>query len=175
MKKEVIRIGDKVKIINAEKFVRCGYPMDFKDTKDRMLNENFERIVEIKRMIMEAIKGSPIEEFEDEDYFDSRKPPFESLKEQIAGVFAFACVNYHGFGGNERKIYTVQIERPFDLNCIVIGKKTVITGKRCGGYDSDGWFPYLEDWKSHVVLEVSTKQCCQSFWIEAKNVEKVEK
>lgn len=171
--KEVFRIGDEVRIINPEKFVRCGYPMDFEEIKDQMMNENGKKIREIKRMIMEAVKGPPIEEFEDESYFDSEKPFSKNLKERIVEIFASAYMNYHGFGGNERKIYAVASEGIYCQDCIVMGKKIVITGERCGRYDSYGNIPCLENRKSHIILKVMPEKHGQSFWIEAKNVEKV--
>jgi len=96
------------------------------------------------------------------------------------------------FGGNLRSLHTRVEPALKDVECRVVGRKTVKTGTRyaatSSGPDYDGEYDYapggLENEQTHVLLEfrpvcaldelmvTSTEDVLPRLWIEAKNVTK---
>lgn len=129
-------------------------------------------------------------------HFDraAREVSHWDMKRVVSGL-ASHWLKLKGFGGNVRSIHTFRDDslKP-DMECQVVGRKTVKTGTRypatsspSGGWDYPAEYDYepggLEDCQTHVLLEF--RPVCAldwalavspdeggELWIEAKNVVK---
>ncbi len=139
----VIRVGDIVKIITPDIFVRCGYPFDQRAATEHLIDHY--------RADIDAL----IDKVDPNPKYANRYVP-EADYRALCGRLARIVAQRDGFGGNERTIYTERDERLTGLRCSVMGKKIHKTGRRVppGGeyYDEPG---YLADEKTHIVLTVS--------------------
>lgn len=143
-KKPVYRHGDKVRIVNPEFFIRCGYATDFWETLKETEN-NKELIEKVDNFIKESV-GSIGELAE------------AKVRSKILAALNYGFVAKKGLG-NERKIYTKVVEAYRDKIFTVYRKKVVKTGVRYHerGNDEDGYDPsYLYQEKSHVILYLSS-------------------
>jgi len=167
-KREVIRRGDVVRIVNPEFFIRCGYPLSLKDGI---------------KMIMEDEKGlkalcdavDVILRDDDKDVRDSKSPTgfinmFNSRAfsfghtsrnfRNIVKILAYYKIRSKNFGGRERRILTKKIEGAKGHDFKVLSKKMVVTGNYIPGSragstpygDYEAEPPYLDDQKSHMIL-----------------------
>lgn len=158
-KRTVIRVGDKVMIVNPRFIVRVGYPLTFKDL---------------------------IPEFENHPKLDEAASLlgilFTNRKSKIARDFIVGCskamVRVRGFGGKERQIF-YQDGIPFHLHehevTEVFGKRVVKTGiyyPPTGGYDYFGEYDRepggLSNERTHILLMTVFGE------IESTDVEKVD-
>lgn len=169
-KASIIRVYDKVKVINPEFFVRCGYP---KCQKDEMKTVYREFGPQIKAMIC-SNRGDRL--FEGED----------RLFEKVCREIAYARLRNTGFGGPNRSIYTERLEEHMGECFSVVGIRFCKTGEYYppsrSTYESDDYDPGgLCDEKTHKILSLSplAKRLASGFFmgdkplmIEASNVEK---
>lgn len=156
-RKDVIRVHDRVRIINPESFVRCGYPLTKQMMKDSMTPEELEAIHTMFKTFGVHTKFAPDWKGLMGD-FKMENSALEGVKDLIAGL----KLREQGWGGKERKIYTEPL--PHLLNAVgtVQSKRTVKTGTYRHGscYSSyyDGYDdyepPYLDQVESHVILTV---------------------
>jgi len=180
----IIRVGDQVKVIKPDFFVRCGYRMSFEEGR-KYVRESYDE--EIARFIEQFyFTRSPYRlgrtlKSNDED---RTSPTFR----KIVDALAYEYIRSQGFGGNERTIHT--IHAPDYEGCIlwVDDIKRVVTGTYSpghswGGIDFNGYDPpMLENQKHHKILLCSPlsgvffnsgKNGVLNHDIEAVNVEKV--
>lgn len=164
MRKDVIRIGDTVRIVNPEFFLRCGYPLSLKDGMDMIINDE-ETMTALGQGIDKALGRKCNVSLKEELFGLSAtiRPTRISYDiQKIIRLLAYYRIKNEGFGGNERKIFTKRVESAKDHEFKVIGKKTVTTGvyvPSSGGYNSwSGEYDYdpayLDSMKAHVILEL---------------------
>jgi hypothetical protein len=159
IKPKTVEVGDTVKIIIPDLFIRCGYPMTKEDAinaispKEHSLLHEF--LIECKFGLDVAYKFHPI--------------------------MAYMILQREGFGGRERKIHTENHPIFKDATGIVIEKKFVRTGEYYGssGNGTEDYEPGgLTGACTHVILNLdirySTEHITNGYaerWIERKNVE----
>lgn len=184
-RKNIIRVGDHVKIVTPELFVRCGYPLTKQIVKDTLITE--EQKQAIWKMLNEfGIKkqtiddGTPLLDYTDALNADNK---FSDILDIMAGNI----LREKKWGGRERKIYTKRQEELIGKEVVVWDKKVVKTGKYVpswggydyyyGGYEYDP--AYLSDEKTNVIykishpLDVDLVHTLEGLWIEKRCVEKI--
>jgi hypothetical protein len=155
-KKNIIRAGDKVKIVNPEVVIRCGYPLDVdtviktlitKEQRDsiRSMMETFGCKADADEFLMPQV----LSEETDDDYW------------KILTIMAYRILKQNKFGGKERTLHTETKESLRNKIGYVREKKVVKTGKYHPGgaeYSYDGEYDYcpayLQNEKSHVLCKV---------------------
>lgn len=145
MNKSKIKVGDLVRIVNPQIFVRCGYPLCLKDVIES-IDQNI-AIDAIKRLT-----GIP----------DQRPLKITSRVERairdINKGLAYALMLSKGFGGSERRIYTREDSSHLNAIVKVESKRQVVTGNRypgCGPgyYGDEAEGPSLENQQRHTLLK----------------------
>lgn len=168
MKKQVFKIGEKVKIINPEFFIRCGYNLTIQDGLNMITPE--ERQVILKML-------------DKKSQFNYSYHGGDKIFDKILNEIAYSKIRGMGFGGKERKIFTKRIENLTNGTGTIISKKTVKTGKYESGYVS-GWEtpeynpPFLGNEKTHIILSLDLVENPDEIYLDAlrieeKNVEKI--
>jgi hypothetical protein len=165
-KRKYPEIGNRIRIINPEFFVRCGYPMDLHEEKNRIYQDYGDQI---QNFITQLIPPS----------WDG--PYIDHTALEIAKALSYYSAKVNHFGGNERRIFTETHGGLKGKEFYVIGRKTVKTGTyvpggRSGGYEYDEWeAPYLANEETHIILLLDKNRVpfFNSFeqMIEARNVE----
>ncbi len=174
----IIRIGDKVKIITPEFFVRCGYDNDHKSACEYVTSNYCDQIV---KFILES-EYAPTPSlgiYKLNDIADS------FLFKKIVSALAYERVGQLRASGMERKIYNQQEKwlkgKTFFVNDIFFCK----TGVYChpsGGYNYWGEYDYnpggLSAEKTHKILVLTNIPIISVYdspvnAIKAINVEKV--
>lgn len=181
MKKQVFKVGDRVKIINPEIILRVGYPLDKKAVKTTVFKADQKN--EIRNLINKfgfyssAFPGSDRAKLFDFSYFDD-------IFDQIEDVLAYFTLRKLGFGGRERTLHTVIYPELKDQIGFISDKNVVKTGtyeygRAYSEIDYDP--PYLSNVKSHVILYLGNIIIPEKYLsyncalaIEDKNVERVE-
>jgi len=177
---KIIRVGDMVKVINPQLFIRCGYPMSFKDSVEEVKKEHGDKI----RNFMLNIEGIT----------RNNSPLFAkyTLKERITdenktflkivNALAYDHIRRKGFGGRVRQIFTKEDTRWQDEELLVDNIKFVKTGVYVKGgtyYTYDEPYPEyepscLDDEATHKILGLSRVTNRQySNWVRKKGVLKV--
>jgi hypothetical protein len=170
-KKEVIRVGDTVKIVNSDIIYRVGYLK----SKECILRNHLKEsdIVKIEEFI--GSFGIPKN---NENVFD-----------KIADALAYGILKADHFGGNVRSIHSENKPEYLGLEGTVIDRKVVKTGTYKAGYSYiDNYWGTTEytptelvNQKTHVLFKVEVHRTLvddeigefQTVWIENKNLEKV--
>lgn len=174
MKKNVIRIGDTVRVLRPKWVKRVGYPLVWTDLLEEVRSDP---------RSAEALKVLEI---------STAELTNEKISHFVRAV-ALARVEQRGFGGNERSLHYMKMGGEDDsildvigLDCVpchghvgtefeVLGKRIVKTGKRfapwSGRSGPDYEYDYepggLENCKTHILLRTYAGE------IEACDVEKV--
>lgn len=185
MKKQVIRVGDWVKVVNSKFVRRTGYSLVWYDLLDEVTND-----VRTWRAWKE-LTGHPIplkfagdlpQEEEHKALPWLWEPP--ELPKEFLKAVAMERVRERGFGGSERALhyceppvegkplYGYDPDRPPDCTGAVYpvdDKKVVKTGRRWapGCYGEDYWSGGLHNMQTHVLLLAGPG------WLEERNVELV--
>jgi hypothetical protein len=160
-RKDVIRRHDRVRILNPQIFLRCGYPLTKKMIKDTITKEQMDSIHEMFRkfnintQVPEDVKSCLLFDY---TKFDDKA--YQAVLNVMAGVL----LRKQGWGGRERCIYTEHKPVFFNATGTVYEKRVVKTGVHhsggcsydyySGGYDFDP--PFLGNEETHVILEIST-------------------
>lgn len=184
MKRDIIRVGDRVRIVNPDIFIRCGYPLTKEDIlrnylkkEDIKVIENFLAHFEIYQPYI-SLNKKTLCEIDD-------NPTYTRVFDRVADAVAYGVLSKKGFGGRERKIYTEFDATLSNATATVIERKVVNTGNyEPGWYDSyggDGEMPSLTNQKSHVIFEVLIDSdpdlykinLCKRVWVEKINLEKI--
>lgn len=163
MKKETITVGDRVKIIEPEFFVRVGYPLSFEDCvqeiEDKYSDNIYKLLVDIglrsPKMEVELLGGIHMV-----SECCRRKDDTES---KIARTIAYEYMRHKGFGGKERQIFTERKDNLKDQIYYVTEKRVVKTGTYFAPSSSQDYFGEYEyepgglfNMKTHMVLTLST-------------------
>ncbi len=190
--KDVIRIGDTVRIVKPERFIRCGY--------DNNLQSNINKLLEKKEdceqlySILSKLSGAPygindtFSELLDSSFFkeDTR------LRDRVIREIAYQRMVNQKRHGSARRIFTEEEPSIAGLVSTVEQIKFVKTGtyyaassySGADGYEYDP--AYLEDEKTHKIIRLAHDLSGErdfsifraliqdSSWIEADNVEKVQ-
>ena len=163
----------------VQTFVRCGYPKTL-ETEEKFVLETYKNdIVSLVKKAKAYEAGVHFGILTDEDY--------SFCANEVARRLAYHRLKNHGFGGNERKIYTKEEPELLNRFFIVHDIRFVKTGEYCkggwsGSYDGDEYEPaYLSGEKTHKILSIreiydpnSHKMLFSSYDIEASNVVKIE-
>lgn len=149
---EIIRVGDTIKVVNPQMFIRCGYNMEL-ETETINIIERFKPEIE---HLMTKVKASG------DDCID-----------KVAKALAYFRIRQAQFGGKERQIFTEPHEELQDKKFKVQNINFVKTGKY---FPPEGWDEGfssggLENEKTHKILTIYTLN--EALKIEACNVEKV--
>jgi hypothetical protein len=154
---KIIRVGDEVKVINPECFLRCGYPL----TKLDVYQEVEEKY---NRQIYELIRHTGMHD-----------PKYHLVKYKIIDALAYGLLKQRRFGGHERKIYTDTWKELHNKIGVVRKIKFVTTGtyNAGGGYAEDYDPPFLSSVGTHKILFIYVPIMVVVTWIEADNVEKI--
>ena len=177
MRKDVIRVGDKVRVLRPRFIERVGYDNNLQDTKEDLAERYEEEFVELVRQIRakEGFKGNYTR--------ISRK----ALYKLAAGV-AYEIVGTRIKEGAERKLFytkhdtcSLSYSPELGTSLEVMGTKIVKTGKYFGPTYSRSDWGYsgsfmeldcpggLSEEKTHKLLKL---EYCTD-WIEVCDVEKV--
>lgn len=157
-KEDIIRIGDKVKIINPRIIDRVGYP---KSVEDIIRNEFTKEDADKVDGLISHLSGLPRNIFT--PYNKSYDLKREHLFDYIVRECAYIRLKRNGFGGNARTIHYKEIANDIkDLEFDVVGKKLAKTGTRVGGtpeyfngsYDIDAEGPSFNEEATHIILTV---------------------
>jgi hypothetical protein len=170
MKPKSIQVGDWVGIVTPEIFVRCGYPMDYRETLDKV---SVTCHAEIRHFIQDCVKK----------FYIPKREAYPYCQRKIAAALAYQLMQELRFGGTSREIYTKTIESVRGLVFQVMGRRRVSTGR---------YFPsettYSADWEredipgglsdrhDHTILELEdpANRVGEKYYfeIEARHVEK---
>lgn len=165
MKREVIRVGDSVRVLRSRFIKRVGYPLVWYDIMDEVREDpkTWDAYC-----LLEEISSKP-----KEDGLFHAKLDREMMPQYFVQACAKLEVARRNFGGNERTIHYLP-PRSEELHswetnpnydgCVltVIKKRLAKTGKRFpsrGGVDSQGEYwdepGGLDDCKTHVLLTLA--------------------
>lgn len=192
--KNLIRIGDKVKVINPDIVDRCGYPLTRQIVKDTMITkEQKDAIITMMRAFSGGTPIPIVEELPQDLFYVQQDdvPPdvdFDTY-DKILDSFVFQILKDKNFGGRERILHITHRESLRDKAGWVSERKVVKTGTYKGGggsYSYDGDFdyepPYLDNEETHVLFkfrpDYNYNDVCQDIkfwgaWIEKKDLEKI--
>jgi hypothetical protein len=182
MKKDIIRVGDTVKVIHPEFFIRCGYNLHLPDVTEEIIENRSEEI----EAFIDSFFG--IDRLSEEYKFIKQNKTSDT-GEKIAKALAYKKISMERFGGRERKLFTEMIEDHKGKLFKVHGVKIHKTGTYfapSGGYSCyDGYYDYdcggLSNEKTHKILEIFPTRnnpifmnsLSPFFRIEAIHVEKI--
>jgi len=166
--KTVFHIGDIVKIVNPEIFIRVGYPLGLENVREEL--DKYDSHITVLMNITDMPWYNSGAEYK--------------IRAGIKRSLGFGILARRNFGGNERKIYTQKYDfLEINEKMVVTGKKIVRTGVRDTYKDSEygGSRAYLDKVKSHVILTLRKlvnelgykKEFQPTYLIEDKNVEKL--
>lgn len=151
----IIRVQDKIQIVNPLIFVRCGYPLSKKLVKETIITEYQ------KKLIKDLLRNFGIC-FSNSSLFG---PPEKSTKwttyDKILDLLAGSVLAQKGYGGRQRQVFTEEVPEFKGVQARVVGRRVVKSGRyygASGGIDSwtgeCDWEPGgLADMKTHVILE----------------------
>lgn len=144
-KRNVIRVGDRVRIVNPEKFIRCGYPFDVAAERDRIMSRHAHAL----HTLVNVIDPNPAPDMV------HAVPGLIDVAHALAKV---AAARHHQ-GGNERTIHTERDESLLQWEWSVVSKKYVRSGVYSHGrsYGEEYEGPSLDNGRTHVILELSPK------------------
>lgn len=144
-----IRVGDLVKIVDPQIFVRCGYPLCISDVAAKI------EPAAIIEFLSRSSAGTPEEISRIITHHPHHR--LQRAYQEAARAGALAVMIANGFGGSERRIYTK--EMPEMRGCIVRveGKRRVVTGHRYSGcgpgyYGDEAEWPSLENQQHHTLI-----------------------
>ena len=184
-KRNIIRKDDRVKIVNPEIVIRCGYPLSKKMVIDTIVTPEQK---ETARALLRAF-GVPPPMPLLADPFDPLGIALQdtTVYDKVMDIMAYEILKQRHFGGKERRLFTERKESLKDATGYVIEKKVVQSGtytaggREYYGADYDYTPPYLSVDKVHVLCRVYVnwqEGVCQlinadgGIWIEMKNLAK---
>jgi len=186
----IIRIGDRVKIINPEIVIRVGYPMSFDEACEAVDKLYRNEIIEFLNKTIYQQEDVPLYKLTLASYINENEYVKSQTYKKVVKAIAYEHMQQKGFGGREKKIFTevrqdllgkiAKVEKIFI-------RKTGIYFAPSGGYDSYSgeydWEPGgLDKMKTHKILELDhwlSNGVIGSGWeahyvkIESCNVEKI--
>ena len=172
LNKTIFRVGDRVKIINPEFFVRVGYPLTKEIAKETLISQKQRELICHllgENYVIDKV-GYADPKADDIFMTDSNK---YGCYYEILDVLAYHEIAKRNFGGKERKIYTKTLEEFRNKEAVIQKKRTVKTGEYHHGRNwGDGDYdpPYLSDEKSHIILTIDISNCWN---LEAREIESI--
>jgi hypothetical protein len=170
-RKNIIRVGDRVKIVVPEVVVRVGYPLTKADMMKKQTPEQLQAIRDMfkafnVRLKMENISALGLGEA-DRD--------MEKLYEKIRYAMAGEMLAQAGWGGKQRRIHTRTLTPIKGLLATVDARRVVKTGDHYPAYSSyDSWngdYDYepggLSNEKTHVLYKLYVDGY-GSWWSESR-------
>lgn len=142
---DIIRVGDNVKIVNPEIYVRCGYPWN-KDYAIENLIDVSEKLDLLDLLCVDYKLDRFGEGFDITDTNHYKLRTYEKMLDE----FAYLKLREKGFGGSSRKIITVRDETKLGVECVVIKKFY----KHSGEHDSSDGCNFLSKTKVHKILDI---------------------
>jgi len=179
-RKDVIREGDRVRIIKPDMYIRCGYPLTIQMVKDQFITAEHKEAI---RTMLRAFGVSPT--VTNPFALDPNRD--EKVESKILFEMARVILRQKQWGGHKREVYTEY--QPAFLNATgrVANKFIVKSGEYesgsksyddyYGGYEYE--LPQLLNSKTHVILEVYSDGdnekvlCGYKMQVERCNVEKI--
>jgi len=160
--------GDRVKIINPELFVRCGYDLTINTLFDEIETEHSK---EISKHVNEMCNLVGLDNLKLNAYLDLN----ELISNKIINSLAYSLLPSRMAEGSERKIFTEYGWQYKDKLGIIVKKKYVKTGIYHRGFSYDGDYEpaYLDPVQTNCILEVELCKWGFNILIEAKNVEQM--
>lgn len=150
MKNNLIKSGDKVRIINPQIFVRCGYPLCIADVIKTI----------DQKIIIDCLVQCGVGTFDQIESVIKFHPHHKMQRayKEISGGLALAIMISKRFGGSERKIYTDNRPELVGKIVRVESKRQVVTGDRypgCGPgyYGDEAEGPSLENQERHTLIK----------------------
>lgn len=154
--KSKIKVGDHIKVINPEFFVRCGYPLCLADVREKLGKDLGTKIDDF----VDEVMGCTIT---DRRFIIDDRKNREVYNRILTALSRFYMVQ-NRFGGSERKIFTKSFPDRKGKTFVVHKKSVKITGYYVKGwsdisYYGDGEYqpPYLENQKRHNLLHLSVE------------------
>jgi len=154
----IIRVGDKVKIITPEMFVRCGYPLCVRD-----MAEEVEKIFGDR--IRDLMYSVGFDEFKKYEEIIRIKPANKENRNYNKIVMELARIRLSKkkFGGDKRSVHTKFVEEMKGKELFVKDTQIVKGGIYNKGWSSTDYWSgevdympnYLSDQKTHKILTVS--------------------
>ena len=148
--KDIIRVGDTVKIVNPLIISRIGYEFTYEDARKEIVESFKSDIYELMRKAKVSGWNKIME-----------NGAWDNCMKKIVGALAYDLVSKKIKTGNRRMIYAELQEDLKDEIVTVVSKRTVKTGiyypPICSGssYEDYDYEPGgLKDEKTHVILEV---------------------
>lgn len=143
------KLGDIVRLTEAKRFVRCGYPLYLPDVAEDIAENRIEKLYDAMR----AFGIAPV---------NTRR-----VIDQLASAFAYAEIQAKRFGGKQRSIYEtdfdegkLRFDQPaLERKFVIVNRFHVMTGEYYApdGYRSyDGEYAYsaggLDKQKYNTIL-----------------------
>lgn len=168
-KKDIIRVGDRVEIIEPHIFVRCGYPKTIEDCICEVEKEHGEVLQKFVKDLGLSILP-PFSPYGKDSFFSD-------VYEEVRRAVAYARLRAQHFGGARRSVHTEYKENEKGRQYLVNGIRFV----KSGTYEAGGWYggmdgyeyepAYLTDQKTHKILRIGYFPDME---IEAVHVKKVQ-
>jgi hypothetical protein len=159
-RKDIIRVGDRVKIVVPEVVVRVGYPL----TKAEMMKRQTPEQLQAIRDMMRAFNTVVLPETQSDllGAVTENSAKVDKLYEKIRYAMAGRMLEQEGFGGKQRRIHTYTLTDIKGKLATVNAKRVVKTGDYYGAYSSyDAWngdYDYepggLSNEKTHVLYKL---------------------
>jgi hypothetical protein len=173
MKRNTLRINDRVVIIRPHVFLGCHYPLTKEIVKKTLITDQEKQkicdLVGLNRsFLQDMISGN--------DYVT------EHAYEEILDALAYLKLKKVGYGGTERRIFTQHKPELLNQTGHIIARKVVNTGFYHHGwtsYEGDCEPPFLSNMKAHVIFTVSLDSAGwnssgdRTIEIEKTNLEKI--
>lgn len=152
---DVIRVGDKVKVINQQYVVRVGYPL---------IPSN----IEVDESRVDACLKVAFPDMSLEEHTHRIRANFKN-------AIAFAEVKHKGFGGRQRTVFYEKLSSPIETDYVdtIFYKKIGTYYPPTGCYDYEGYYYYnpggLDNAKTVKILRL------QNYYllVDARDVVKV--
>jgi hypothetical protein len=171
MKKNILRINDRVVIIRPDVYLRAGYPLNKEIVKKTLItDQEKQKIRELAGL--NSLVG--LDMLMGHDYI--RKHAYDEMLDALA----YLRLKEHRHGGDERRIFSEHRPELLNQTGYIIARKVVNTGFYHHGwtsYEGDCEPPFLSNMKAHVIFTVSLDSADCMDWpieIERTNLEKIE-
>ena len=159
---KIIRVDDRVKIINPEIVIRIGYPMSFDEACEEVDKLYRNEIIEFLNKTIYQQKDVPLYKLTLASYINEKEYIKSQTYKKIIKALAYEHMQQKEFGGREKKIYTKVRQELLGITSTVRNisiKKTGIYFAPSGGYDSySGEYDFepggLDKEKTHKILEL---------------------
>jgi hypothetical protein len=136
-RKDVIRINDRVKIINPERFVRVGYPLTKEMMWGKITDEQKNCIHEMFRKFDIISNPTDTEVYA---HFGIDNKLDDGAYERVMDVMAGVLLKKAGWGGKDRKLFTERDERYLGATGKVFDKRVVKTGTYTSGHTYSSYY-----------------------------------